>query len=143
MSVSIKQQVIEYLERNGYKFDPGYKGHKYRKLIHDRYEPIYVGHTGAFRKGSTIADSISITDKLRALLSLPAYGEAGACETCGSTGYRVNARVARAAGIAGKLAGKQGTGSKSECTRKIYRAGYIQACSIPYHLLYWCSSIDD
>ena len=95
MEKSIKQQIIEYLEDRGYHFDPGYRGHKYRKLV---FGPrplddaaafkgallvidgvdcltIFVGNAGAFRQGRTVAEARSITDDLRRLLALPLYGD--------------------------------------------------------------------
>jgi len=98
---SIKQQIINFLEGRGYHFDPGYRAHKYRKMVfgprpldsesereawNKTSNPItdwkgrailqiYVGNAGAFRAGSTVAESTSITDDLRAMLKLPNYGE--------------------------------------------------------------------
>ena len=100
---SIKKQIIKFLEGRGYHFDPGYRAHKYRKMVfgprpldsesereawNKTSNPvtdwkgrailqIYVGHAGAFRSGNTVAESTSITDDLRAMLKLPAYGDSG------------------------------------------------------------------
>ena len=82
MKTSPKQQILDYLINLGYRHDSAYRGQKYQKLVHDRFVPIYMGKAGGFRRGHTIAESVSITDQLRAQRKLPAYGDGGPCETC-------------------------------------------------------------
>lgn len=82
---SIKAQVLEYLQAQGYREDRHSLSRKYVRLVKDGFVPIYVGKAGAFRRGHTLADSVSITDQLRAQLNLPAYGDMGRCDICHHT----------------------------------------------------------
>lgn len=104
---SIKQQIIHELENEGYQFDLSYRG-KYRKMVY-RFEdgsidesraPIFVGKLGGFRRGHSLADSISITDQLRGELRLPMYGDNRECELCEHTTVHEH-KKARGCGVCG------------------------------------------
>jgi hypothetical protein len=83
---SIKAEILEFLtERVGYQRDVMNKSRKYdryvlpdggARIMPEFFDaPIYVGHSGAFRKGRTVGETHSITDDLRKMLSIPAYGD--------------------------------------------------------------------